>query len=247
MLHPKEAVDLTVERLEPGTKAWNENITAHKARYEFAHDIVRNKSVVDIACGVGYGSALLAISAARVIGIDINQEAVAYAQQHFANSNVTFAVGDAYRLSTSVPKSDVVVSFETVEHLPDPERFLSEIGKVIGREGTFIISVPNGKFDRYSNNQHHLHFFSPDDFVALLSTHFSSVRVWGQHFDMGVAGASIGFSTRHVLRRIIPGIVWFGLRGVLKGSGLVRAHTRFVENELEEAGVLVGVCAGYRA
>ena len=99
----------------------------HLARYEFAKKFASGKRVLDIACGSGYGSGELREAGARyVLGVDISDKAVEYAKAHYANSEVGFTVGSAENLS-SHGKFDLVVSFETIEHLEDPEIFLAEI------------------------------------------------------------------------------------------------------------------------
>ena len=86
-------MDFTGERLVPG-KVDLELEVEHINRYIFASDLVKNKKVLDAACGTGYGTALLAQSAERVFGIDISKEAISYAESNYSAKNVNFAVAN---------------------------------------------------------------------------------------------------------------------------------------------------------
>ena len=97
----------------------------HIARYEFARNFVRDMVVADIACWAGYGSYDLLINggAKRVVGVDISEEAIDYAKEHYKADCLEFVVGDATNLSLSKEEFDTVVSFETIEPtFPTPHR-----------------------------------------------------------------------------------------------------------------------------
>lgn len=112
----------------------------HVARYEWLADRLPEKSrVLDVACGVGYGSLILAESGFRVVAVDRDAEAIAYAKEHYAHNLVTYLCRDATRIGT-VPPLDVVACFETLEHLTEPLAFLRELRSVAPR---LFVSVPN--------------------------------------------------------------------------------------------------------
>lgn len=120
---------------------------AHLARYYEACKFVRgNDCVLDCACGLGYGSYLLATNslAKRIHGIDISPWSVEYASLNYSVPGITeFTVGDALNLSALPEHSiDFVVSFETLEHLPRPLKFLDGIAKLLKGGGKLMISVP---------------------------------------------------------------------------------------------------------
>ena len=140
---------------------------AHLARYILAREHVRPGHVVlDAACGLGYGAAVLATGtgAARVLGVDLGENAVAYARDLYGASlpNLVFAAQDATRLPQLADASvDVVVSFETLEHLPNPEALLREFTRVLKPGGVFIGSVPNLWINEHGHNPvpYHLHIY----------------------------------------------------------------------------------------
>ena len=120
--HPERIVP---DETEPGI------VALHRKRYEFALPLCDGKHVLDAGCGVGYGTALLAEAARRVVGVDVTREAIAYARARYAAPNVEFDDGDVQGLERADAEFDVVVSFETIEHVPDPERFVAEMRRVL--------------------------------------------------------------------------------------------------------------------
>lgn len=146
---------------EPGRRA-----DAHAVRYMLAAGIVRQgDTVLDVACGLGYGSHILAHNsrAARVVGVDSDAGSVAYAAASYGGARTEFRAGDAQRL-TDMPDAsvDVVVSFETLEHLPDPRVALAECARVLTPGGRLVASVPNDWTDESGKdpNPHHLHVYT---------------------------------------------------------------------------------------
>jgi ubiquinone/menaquinone biosynthesis C-methylase UbiE len=159
----KEERDLHMDMLrETGRRA-----EAHVVRYWAAAPYVRpGDTVLDVACGLGYGSAVIAAETGcrAVIGIDNSEFAIEYATSTTASRYpcVEFRCGDAAHLSNLEDNSvDFVTSFETLEHLPDPEGFLAEINRVLRPGGRVIVSVPNMWVDETGQdpNPFHLHVY----------------------------------------------------------------------------------------
>ncbi len=149
---------------------------AHIARYTFAARYLRRGDVVlDAACGLGYGAAVLSrlSDLSRVVGIDNDPGAVRYAQANFGPTDprCEFRAGDCEDLS-SIPDAsiDAVVSFETLEHLAEPKRFLAHVRRVLRPGGRLIASVPNAWTDQSGRdpNPHHLHVYTWDRLAAEL-------------------------------------------------------------------------------
>jgi SAM-dependent methyltransferase len=148
-----------------------ETFRLHVERYEFAARKLRDShTILDIACGVGYGSRFMkdALPMAVVMGIDCSAEAIDYARDRYACPGLTFQIGDA--MSFADGPFAAVVSLETIEHLPDPELFIQRVGTTLLRPGgTFIGSVP--VTPSMDANPHHLHDFTAHSFRRLLATH----------------------------------------------------------------------------
>lgn len=165
------------ERLVPGTLEWELFIHEHEQRYRFFAERYVGLDVLDAACGVGYGSALIARGAAKsVVGVDIDPEAVAYAKEHFTRPATTYTTGSAEELSRLGRTFDLVVSFETIEHLKDPRVFLREVRSVLRPNGCFICSTPNRDFagkEEKNANPYHLSEMSFNEFAAAFQEHFT--------------------------------------------------------------------------
>lgn len=163
---------MTVERLHfaPGAMAYHSMLAAeHVARYVFAAALCAGRRVLDVACGEGYGSAMLAAAgAARVVGVDISEEAVSLARARFAGDRLEFKAGDAASLATILSEEapfDLIVSFETIEHLADPRPFLEGLRAVLAPGGGIVISAPNeGDTGPASANPFHLQTYTLESF-----------------------------------------------------------------------------------
>ncbi len=131
-----------IPKINQGEVVWAE----HYARYIFSSFFVGGKVVLDVACGTGYGSFYLAKKGAKkVFGVDNSEDAIAYAKREFSHPKVEYLVGDAQDLKLSDRSVDVVVSLETIEHVPDFKKFLGEVTRVLKKDGLFIVSTPNEK------------------------------------------------------------------------------------------------------
>ena len=163
----------------------------HLARYRFAKPLVAGKHVADIACGTGYGSRMLADAGARTIhGMDISEEAVNLCIEQNNKSNLTYSVANAQDLTAiSDNEFDVVVSFETIEHLPDVEAYLDEISRILRPGGTYLVSTPDRRivstmyfFQSHPANHHHVREFTGRELIELLSNRFEINACYGQAF-----------------------------------------------------------------
>ena len=147
----------------------------HIERYRFALQFVNNKNVLDIACGSGYGSFLIAEqgNALKVTGVDLDADAVRYGNFRYAHHLVNRFVDDATKYSSATP-FDVIISYETVEHLSDYRLFLKNIDQNLAEDGTFIISTPISKNTtiKPNHNPYHEIEWSYSDFTKLLQEYF---------------------------------------------------------------------------
>jgi 2-polyprenyl-3-methyl-5-hydroxy-6-metoxy-1,4-benzoquinol methylase len=157
-------------------------LAIHLKRYDFARSYATGKHVLDVACGVGYGSRHLADVAASVTGVDLDPDAVAYARRRYSDvGNIRFLQGDALNLPFSDRSFEVICSFETIEHVPDAQRFLKEVKRLLVPGGIFIVSTPAARHSTASPaNPHHVQEWSPRDFKALLGDYFEEIQIFSQ-------------------------------------------------------------------
>jgi GT2 family glycosyltransferase/glycosyltransferase involved in cell wall biosynthesis/SAM-dependent methyltransferase len=186
---PEDSLPADGERFIPGSMT-GEIELEHIHRYKFAAQLCARRVVLDIACGEGYGSAYLAAVARQVTGVDISENAIAHARGRYRLPNLEFAVGECAAIPLGKAAVDVVVSFETIEHLAEHEAMLREIKRVLRPRGTLIISSPDKR--EYSDkaglhNPFHVKELYREEFEALLGKHFRHARYFGQRVLYGSA------------------------------------------------------------
>jgi SAM-dependent methyltransferase len=156
-------------------------VALHLKRYDFARPYCEGVDVLDAGCGVGYGSAHLAEAAAKVVGVDVSAEAIAYARAHYAGPRTSFDVMDVTALELPDDSFDVVCSFETLEHVREPPQAVREAARVLRAGGVYVVSTPRAERTCSSpDNPFHEVEYSPADFRALLRERFASVELYGQ-------------------------------------------------------------------
>ena len=194
-------LEFTGERFVPGIAG--EIAHEHWHRYAFARRYAAGKRVLDVACGEGYGSALLAGVAAAVMGVDIDASAIAHARASYSSrANVSFAEGSAAALPLPDGSVDVVVSFETIEHLPQSEqpRMLAEIARVLTKDGVLIVSAPNPvEYSAARNYRNPFHQHEPDraELGSLLDQVFPAQHWFRQRRYFGSALWNEAAGTSH--------------------------------------------------
>lgn len=177
----------TGERFIVG-QAVGDIVVEHVQRYQAAARLVQGKTVLDAACGEGYGSFILAESAAWVTGIDISEQAVAYAAQKYQRGNLQYQRASIAALPVADHSVDVVVSFETIEHVnAELQRaFLQEIKRVLKPDGLLFMSSPDKHVYselRNFNNVYHVHEMYTDEFKKLLGGYFSHAAFFRQGIE----------------------------------------------------------------
>jgi len=172
-------VSAAEERLgnDPTSELWGE----HRSRYRFAAQFVAGQRVLDVACGSGFGLRMLLAAGARTIGVDYDAQTL----RHIKNDQptATLVTSDATRLPLQDCSIDQVVSFETIEHVPDAPALVRELRRVLRPGGRLILSTPNrafGPLERHTANRFHVREFTADELRALLAGSFSRVQLFGQ-------------------------------------------------------------------
>lgn len=155
----------------------------HAARYVFALPYVGGKSVLDIACGTGYGLALLGKVARHVTGVDVDPVAAKEALSE-CGENQAVLLGDGLLLPFANETFDMITSFETLEHLHERNKFLSELNRVLRKGGLLILSTPNANYTNPVNgkpsNPFHIYEYTPRELRAELESHFHLDLFFGQ-------------------------------------------------------------------
>ncbi|MCM1525813.1 MAG: glycosyltransferase [Bacteroides sp.] len=176
------------ERFVPGIKDTQLSME-HYQRYYSVLPLIEGRTVLDAACGEGYGTALMSVSASHVTGVDISSDAVLRAKRNYSDrDNIDFLEASVAELPLTDRSVDVVVSFETIEHVDEniQRQFLSEAARVLKEDGILIMSTPNKEI--YSDrpgyrNEFHIKEFYRDEFLKFLHAKFSNVSLYDQFFE----------------------------------------------------------------
>lgn len=156
----------------------------HKATYNFAHDYVVGRHVLDYGCGSGYGTHHLSTSCASIVGVDISGDAIAYAQEHYRAGNLTYKrIEPAEQAALPFPDAsfDTVLSFQVIEHISDIDPYLSEIRRVLKSGGVFICATPDRSTRLLPGqkpwNMWHVREYDADGLKSALAKYFSEAAL----------------------------------------------------------------------
>jgi 2-polyprenyl-3-methyl-5-hydroxy-6-metoxy-1,4-benzoquinol methylase len=164
----------------------------HQSRYAWVAALAGECDVLDAGCGVGWGSVVLATAGARrVVGLDIDELAIANARERAAANAregaaapTAFVRGDLRALPFDDASFDLVVCFEALEHVTDPDHVLDELRRVLRPEGLLTVSSPNrGVYP--SGNPFHLHELTSQELAAALRRRFQNVAIYRQQSHVG--------------------------------------------------------------
>ena len=176
-------MEFTGERYMPEEISSSDHMSnMHLERYKFAIPFVNHKEVMDIACGEGYGSNLLTETADKVTGIDIDPETIEYASKKYKKDNLFFGVGNVEKIEKPNESIDVIISFETIEHVKSKtqKKFIKEVWRVLKPGGIFIVSTPDKDMGGEGYNEFHLCELTKAQFLKLLKPYFYTIDLYGQ-------------------------------------------------------------------
>lgn len=171
----------------------------HFARYQFLKKMVRNSVILDVACGTGYGTKIIKkLGAKSVYGLDISKESIKYAKKNYAAPGIKYFLGSADKMPFIDEFFDLVVSFETIEHLNDQVRtnYLKEIHRVLKSKGILVISTPNknitSPFTKQPLNKYHFREYQWPEFLKILTkSGFNLKNKYGQRMINNIFAVKI--------------------------------------------------------
>jgi SAM-dependent methyltransferase len=174
-------LELTGERTLPDVPEENYWFRRHLVVYDWIAERIEGLRVIDMACGEGYGSDVLAQRAASVVGVDANPEAHEHARRRYRRANLRY---ERDLIETFSEKADAVVFLQTIEHLQDPGAALEHFRELVGPAGVVYVSTPNvrtlaPKGAERSDNPWHVHEYRAAEFERLCREHFPSVALFG--------------------------------------------------------------------
>jgi len=209
------ALTFTGERFMPEVRGaiWYE----HWHRYAAAAPLAAGRRVLDAACGEGYGSYLLAAHAAHVTGVDIDASTIDHARARYARANLAYGHASVAALPMPDASIDLIVSFETIEHLSEQRAMLAEFRRVLAPQGALIVSSPNRPvYNETGGMPNHFHVKELDraELKALLDPVFPQQAwhgqrvaahslLWSEALTQGAIGYDV-LADDNVARRTAP-------------------------------------------
>jgi O-antigen biosynthesis protein len=205
-------IEWTGERCVP----WTEDLQViyeHYHRYALAVPFATGARVLDLACGEGFGPALLAAGAREVVGVDIDPRTVEHAAAHYRGDNLHFMVGSMTdpQLLAGVEPFDVITCFEALEHVEDHDTLMAVVNRLLSRGGLFLSSTPDVTVYRHehgNDNPFHVRELTEPQFQSLLSGSFGQVAILRQNVAAGslITGSTVpGSGIAQSLRRAPQG------------------------------------------
>lgn len=172
------------QELDKNNPWWGEHV--HRYEYTIEKYINNNARVLDIACGTGFGTELIAKSSSNeIIGGDISDEAIEFCSKNLSGSNLKFQQMDGTQLPFEDNYFDVITSFETIEHTTEFDQMIKEFKRTTKQGGLIVLSTPNFVINSPSGvvtNPFHTQEWDYEGFVRLLDTHFKDYTLFGQQY-----------------------------------------------------------------
>jgi ubiquinone/menaquinone biosynthesis C-methylase UbiE len=142
-------------------------------RYNWANNFCKNKSVLEVPCGMGWGTSLLK-KADSIIGVDISEEAINEAKLKYGNSRLQFQVGSMEKLPFADNSFDIVLCLEGIEHVDENigKKFIAEASRVLKPKGTLLVSSPRHKTKEHSGNPYHIIEYRLPHLIEVMSNNF---------------------------------------------------------------------------
>jgi len=239
-------LELTGERTLPGIPHENYWFQRHVAAYKFACTHARGKRVVDLGCGEGYGSAMLAEIATEVVGIDIASDVIEHAKNRYRRKNLEFLLMDINDLSSLERSFDLAISFQVVEHLSDVNHHFSTVRNILRKSGVALFTTPNrltiSKGSDKPINPFHIREYTPDELHEKLKEYFQEVDIKGL-FHSGILRVNeiiglVDFVKVYEMSKINPRyLAWRVLSPLVRSS-----FFKFMDNGLDNCLDILAIC-----
>jgi ubiquinone/menaquinone biosynthesis C-methylase UbiE len=191
----------------------------HLFAYEFAKEYISTEnSVIEVGCGEGYGTSYLSYNVQHIVGLDINEEMIQHASMKYSSEKCSFKVYDGLNIPYDDNTFDMVVSFQVIEHIRDEINYLTEIRRILKRDGTCVLTTPNGTYrikpGKNPWNRFHIREYYPDELEAILKTVFSEVHICGIRGNEEI---------EHIEKARIKQVQWFAALDPLNLRKLIPA------------------------
>ena len=225
----------TGERLSPGSQLFGVDLARHRAAYMHAILCARGETLLDLGCGIGYGTAELADALAprvRVFGLDRVRPA-----KTWRRANARYLSADLNGIPLAPRSFDTITSFQVIEHLEDPTRYLEAIAQLLRADGRAFITTPN-LLTSDKVNPWHVHEYEATELRQTLLAHFGEVEMLGVGIGPAVAGY---FEERLTRIRKIMRLDPLGLRNLLPATAidwLFATFARVVRRGIQQGGGL---------
>lgn len=191
----------------PGIGASREQLSMLYTRYRFASEYCRGKDVLEVACGSGQGLGYLAKVAKSLVGGDIDENNLRMASEHYRNRGLDIRKLDAHRLDFPDASFDVVILFEAIYYLSDPQKFLLECRRVLRKGGLIIISSVNREWKDFNPSPFSTRYFSASELHDMMGKFCNDVKLLASFpaHNASVRGQLISWVKRIAIRlHLIP-------------------------------------------
>jgi ubiquinone/menaquinone biosynthesis C-methylase UbiE len=172
------AIDYSTVTEVPGNRVTQEQLERMFHRYHFAANFSEGKDILEVACGAGQGLGYLAKRAKRALGGDYTEKLIKEAKRYY-NERVPLLRLDAHFLPFRDHRFDVVILYEAIYYLPQPEKFISEAKRILRKGGTLLIATVNKDWSEFNPSPFSTHYFSVSELANFLSDHGFKVEFYG--------------------------------------------------------------------
>ena len=207
-----ELVDSGERMIPPEENEISFVFARHKFAYQYASKFVKNKYVLDVGCGTGYGCSIMSETAQYVCGVDYDISALSHCVRRYKNPKNNFVQMIATRLAFR-RRFDVAVSFQVIEHIENSSKYIEQLKFVTKRGGLILISTPNVKQNIKTTNRNPFHAkeFDYNSFNELIMQNFSSYEIIG-----------ISYSKQNFFRSVFQSLPLYRLGKILKRKSKIK-------------------------